>query len=128
MRNLRKGALFLSIPAQGWKCCSSTTFPMGNLARFRKRSEAARQSAKSALFREKMIFSAKVDFYWKWWNLAKSWISMKIHARNVDNPKEILLFSPSGEKVWFLHKFSLFPEKIRKFWFFMKIQKMLGIH
>ena len=62
-------------------------------------------------FSQKMISSEKVDFQWKWWNLAKSWIFMKIHARNVENPKEILLFSPSGEKVWFYMKFHFFLQK-----------------
>ena len=37
-------------------------FSLGNLARFRKRSEAARKSAESALSREKLIFGEKVDF------------------------------------------------------------------
>ena len=54
--------LFRSIAAQGWKCCSSTTFLLGDSARFRKRSEAARKSAKSALFRKNLILGEKVDF------------------------------------------------------------------
>ena len=57
--NLRKCALFLSISAQGWKCCSSLTFLLGNLVHFRKRSVAARKDVKIALLRQKMILGEK---------------------------------------------------------------------
>ena len=55
-----KSALFRSICAPGWKCCSSITFSIGNLACFRKRYHAARKSAESALFREKLILGEKL--------------------------------------------------------------------
>ena len=51
---------------------------------------------------------------------------MKIHARNVENPKEILLFSPSDEKVRFYMNSQFFNKSLWNSDFLSKFCKKLG--
>ena len=90
-----KSSLFRSISAQGWKCCCSITFSIGDLARFRKRCVAARKIRKVNFFEKSWLFVKKLDL-----------VEIMILSGKLDLHRKYCNFQHRTKNM-ILHKFSL---------------------